>query len=142
MSYLPHTEADREAMQAAIGVESIQDLFHDVPEAYRYPVLDLPKPMSEMEIMAEMEAMSEENLDAGHLTSFLGALFDDIFIDGRLERTIAIVEAAIEQSEKQLKHVRTRRGQLHRKLQRTESTRVSLFQRLGEEHKGRVGASS
>ncbi len=73
MTYLPHTEADREAMLAAIGVESVEDLFHDVPEAHRFPALSLPEPLSEMEIMAELEAMSEENLDAGHLTSFLGA---------------------------------------------------------------------
>lgn len=77
------------------------------------------------------------------LTSFLGALFDDIFIDGRLERTIAVVEDAITMSEAHLKQVRRRRQQLQRKLLRTEDTRLNLFQRLGEEHKeGRVGASS
>lgn len=76
------------------------------------------------------------------LPTFLGALFDDIFLDGRLERTINTVESAIQQSEKLLKQVRTRRTQLHRKLERAETTRVSLFQRLGEEHKGRVSASS
>ncbi len=73
MSYVPHTDADRAAMLAAIGVERVEDLFHDVPAAYRFPELGLPEPMSEMEIMAELQAMSEENLDTGHFTSFLGA---------------------------------------------------------------------
>jgi glycine dehydrogenase subunit 1 len=73
MSYVPHTDADRAEMLAAIGVEKVEDLFHDVPAACRFPELSLPEPLSEMEIMAELQALSEENLDCGHFTSFLGA---------------------------------------------------------------------
>jgi glycine dehydrogenase subunit 1 len=73
MSYVPHTDADRAEMLAAIGVERVEDLFHDVPAACRFPGLNLPEPLSEMEIMAELQAISEENLDTGHFTSFLGA---------------------------------------------------------------------
>ncbi len=73
MSYLPHTDADRAEMLAAVGVEQVEDLFHDVPAAFRFPKLNLPEPLSEMEIMAELEALSGENLEAGHFTSFLGA---------------------------------------------------------------------
>jgi glycine dehydrogenase subunit 1 len=73
MSYVPHTDADRAEMLAAIGVERVEDLFHDVPATCRFPELKLPEPLSEMEIMAELQAMSEENLDLGHYPSFLGA---------------------------------------------------------------------
>jgi len=73
MSYVPHTDADRAAMLAAIGVDKLEDLFQDVPAAHRFPQVDLPEPLSEMEIMAELQAISEENLDLGHFTSFLGA---------------------------------------------------------------------
>ncbi len=73
MSYVPHTEADRAEMLAAIGVDRVEDLFHDVPAACRFPELNLPEPLSEMEIMAELQALSEENLDTGHYTCFLGA---------------------------------------------------------------------
>jgi glycine dehydrogenase subunit 1 len=73
MSYVPQTDADRAEMLAAVGVERVEDLFHDVPAAYRFPELALPEPLSEMEIMAELQAMSEENLETGHFTSFLGA---------------------------------------------------------------------
>jgi len=73
MSYIPHTEADRAEMLAAIGVARVEDLFHDVPAACRFPTLNLPEPLSEMEILAELEAMSEENLDVGHSPCFLGA---------------------------------------------------------------------
>jgi glycine dehydrogenase subunit 1 len=73
MTYVPHTDADRAQMLAAVGVERVEDLFHDVPAACRFPELELPEPLSEMEIMAELQAMSEENLDVNHFTSFLGA---------------------------------------------------------------------
>jgi glycine dehydrogenase subunit 1 len=73
MSYVPHTDADRAEMLAAIGVERVEDLFHDVPAACRFPELNLPESLSEMEVMTELQAMSEENLDTGHFTSFLGA---------------------------------------------------------------------
>jgi glycine dehydrogenase subunit 1 len=73
MTYLPHTDADRAEMLAAVGVERVEDLFHDVPPAYRFPPVSLPEPLSEMELMAELRAMSEENLDVDHLPCFLGA---------------------------------------------------------------------
>jgi glycine dehydrogenase subunit 1 len=73
MSYLPHTDADRAEMLAAIGVERVEDLFHDVPAACRFPELHLPEPLSEMEILAELQAISEEDLDVGHFPCFLGA---------------------------------------------------------------------
>jgi glycine dehydrogenase subunit 1 len=73
MSYVPQTDADRAEMLAAVGVERVEDLFHDVPAACLFPELDLPEPLSEMEIMAELQAISEENLETGHFSSFLGA---------------------------------------------------------------------
>jgi glycine dehydrogenase subunit 1 len=42
MSYVPHTDVDRAEMLAAIGVEGVEDLFHDVPATYRFPELNLP----------------------------------------------------------------------------------------------------
>jgi glycine dehydrogenase subunit 1 len=73
MSYVPQTDADRAEMLAAVGVEQVEDLFHNVPAACRFPELDLPEPLSEMELMAELQAISEENLETGHFSSFLGA---------------------------------------------------------------------
>ena len=73
MSYIPHTEADRQQMLSAIGVDAIGDLFTDVPEAHRFPSLDLPPPMSEMEVAAEMLAISEANDHGGDFALFRGA---------------------------------------------------------------------
>jgi glycine dehydrogenase subunit 1 len=73
MSYYPHTEADREAMLAAIGVKRIEDLFADVPARVRFPQLNIPAPLSEMETMRELMELSEFNANAQHQPIFLGA---------------------------------------------------------------------
>lgn len=73
MSYIPHTDLDRQQMLAAIGVTTIEDLFDAVPASHRFPKLNLPEAMSEMEIAAEMQALSEANTHAGDYTIFRGA---------------------------------------------------------------------
>jgi glycine dehydrogenase subunit 1 len=89
MTYLPHTDADRAEMLAAVGVQRVEDLFHDVPAACRFPEINLPEPLSEMEIMAELQAMSEENLDTGHFSCFLGAGAYDHFIPRVVDHVIS-----------------------------------------------------
>ncbi len=73
MSYIPLTDAERAEMLNAVGVSSVDDLFTDVPAAYRYPHLELPPPLSEMELLRELQQLSEMNADTGHHISFLGA---------------------------------------------------------------------
>lgn len=73
MSYIPHTDAERQQMLAAVGVTTIEDLFEAVPASHRFPKLDLPSPMSEMEIMAELQSMAEANEHAGDFALFRGA---------------------------------------------------------------------
>ncbi|RMF46750.1 MAG: aminomethyl-transferring glycine dehydrogenase subunit GcvPA [Anaerolineae bacterium] len=71
--YSPHTPQEREAMLRAIGVESVADLFADVPAQHRFPKLDLPAAMTEMEIAEEMQHIAEANEGTGELVCFLGA---------------------------------------------------------------------
>ncbi|GAB4462159.1 MAG: aminomethyl-transferring glycine dehydrogenase subunit GcvPA [Anaerolineae bacterium] len=73
MTYLPHTEADRAAMLAAIGVESMEALFEAIPEEARFPELELPDALSEMEALAELQGLSNANVDADYFAFFLGA---------------------------------------------------------------------
>ena len=40
--FIPHTDTDRMDMLHSIGVSSLEELFRDVPEKYRFPVLNLP----------------------------------------------------------------------------------------------------
>ncbi len=71
--FTPHTDAEREEMLKTIGVEKIEDLFADIPEAYRFPDLDLPEPLTEMEALAQVQDLSLANETVQDLICFLGA---------------------------------------------------------------------
>ena len=73
MSYVPHTDADREKMLGDIGAGSIAELFADIPERLRFPELRLPGPLSEQEVRARLAELAERNRHTGQLPSFLGA---------------------------------------------------------------------
>ncbi len=73
MTYLPHTDADRQAMLEAIGLRSMSELFHDVPEGVRFPDLNLPPATTEMEIGREMQELAEGNAKVRRNACFLGA---------------------------------------------------------------------
>jgi|AGTN01.1.fsa_nt_gi Glycine cleavage system protein P (pyridoxal-binding), N-terminal domain len=74
MRYLPHTEADRRAMLAAIGAKDVDALFRDVPAAARLDApLDLPRHRSEMEVERAFARMAGRNLSAGGAPFFVGA---------------------------------------------------------------------
>ena len=70
--YTPNTDDDRRRMLDAIGVDSVDELFLDIPAENRSPGLDLPPPASELELRREIEAMAEMNLTPGKYSSFLG----------------------------------------------------------------------
>ena len=73
MDYIPNTDADREEMLKVVGVKSVADLFVDVPEKLRFPKLDLPPALTEMEMLQELQALGDENDDLNHIACFLGA---------------------------------------------------------------------
>ncbi len=73
MSYIPHTDAERQAMLETIGVKSMDLLFEDVPERVRFPALDLPAALSELETAGEMKEMASFNLSSEEVPIFMGA---------------------------------------------------------------------
>jgi len=74
MRYLPLTDPDRREMLAAIGVDSIDALFADVPRAARLDALvDLPNAMGEIEVERAISRFASRNVDAGSVPFFIGA---------------------------------------------------------------------
>jgi glycine dehydrogenase subunit 1 len=71
--FIPHTPSETEEMLRNIGVKSIDDLFMDVPQKYRFPKLKLPDGLTEMEALAEMNEYAGSNETVKGLLSFLGA---------------------------------------------------------------------
>ena len=92
--YVPNTEDDRRVMLRAIGVESVEELFADIPEGYRRPALDLPAPLSELELRRELQALSELNLVPGRVPCFLGGGAYDHFVPSVVGHVISRGELA------------------------------------------------
>jgi glycine dehydrogenase subunit 1 len=74
MRYLPLSDADRSEMLAAIGAQSIDDLFVDVPQDARLDGLiqGLPLHASELSVERQLGAMARKNMVAGEVPFFLG----------------------------------------------------------------------
>jgi len=79
--YLSLTEADRSEMLAAIGVESIDALFEQIPSGVRFDgELDVPPALSELELVNHMTELAGRNAHNGVELSFLGAGIYDHYV--------------------------------------------------------------
>src|ERR687889_2925594 len=91
--YTSATDEDRREMLDAIGVESIDDLFADVPEGVRLGrPLDLPPGKPEPEVYARLRDLAARNVSTEDEVSFLGAGMYDHYVP-------ALVDALISRSE-------------------------------------------
>jgi glycine dehydrogenase subunit 1 len=73
MSYYPNTDHDRAEMLKTIGVPNVEALFADVPAQVRFPKLNLPGPLSELETLRELMELANVNAHAQERPLFLGA---------------------------------------------------------------------
>ncbi|MGZ5351489.1 MAG: aminomethyl-transferring glycine dehydrogenase subunit GcvPA [Actinomycetota bacterium] len=74
MRFAPQTDEDVREMLEAIGLDSLDELFAQIPPSVRLEgPLDLPEGVSEMEILADLEGLAGRNRHAGELVCFAGA---------------------------------------------------------------------
>ena len=83
--FTPHTPQEIEEMLKVIGVDSIEDLFEKVPEQHRFPELDLPDGLSEMEVSNELKEIASANASTDDFISFLGAGAYDHYIPAAVD---------------------------------------------------------
>jgi glycine dehydrogenase subunit 1 len=92
-SYVSATEADRREMLAAIGVQSIDELFSDIPATLRLTrPLALDDGLSEQQVYDELRALAARNTSTEDEVSFLGAGMYDHYVP-------ALVDSIISRSE-------------------------------------------
>jgi glycine dehydrogenase subunit 1 len=90
VSFLSLTEQDREQMLEAIGVESIDDLFEQIPAGVRLGrPLDLEPALSELELVAHLGELAARNVDTGREVSFLGAGIYDHYVPAVVDAMLA-----------------------------------------------------
>ncbi|WP_339210103.1 aminomethyl-transferring glycine dehydrogenase subunit GcvPA [Aeribacillus sp. FSL K6-8210] len=88
--YLPMTETDRKEMLEAIGVESIDDLFADIPESVRYKgKYNIKAQKPETELFRELSQLAAKNKDVKTNVSFLGAGVYDHYIPAIVDHVIS-----------------------------------------------------
>jgi glycine dehydrogenase subunit 1 len=91
--YTSTTDADRAAMLAAIGVDTLDDLFAEIPAAVRLErEIDLPEGVSEQEVFEELAALARRNRDCDDQVSFVGAGMYDHYVP-------ALVDSITQRSE-------------------------------------------
>ncbi len=71
--FLPHTESERKEMLTAIGVDSLEELFTSIPPKYRFPNLNLPPALTEMEVQQSLAEYAADNMSLQDMICFLGA---------------------------------------------------------------------
>jgi glycine dehydrogenase subunit 1 len=91
VSYVSLTDADREAMLAAIGVDSVDELFRDIPAGVRFRrELDVPPALAEAELTRHLEELAAKNVLPE--VSFLGGGIYDHYVP-------AVVDAVLQRGE-------------------------------------------
>jgi glycine dehydrogenase subunit 1 len=79
--FLALTDSDREEMLRTIGVDSVDELFRDIPGRMRFAGdLDLEPALSEVELSAHMAGLAAQNVDTTRELSFLGAGIYDHYV--------------------------------------------------------------
>jgi glycine dehydrogenase subunit 1 len=91
--FLSLTDDDRSAMLDAIGVESVEELFRDIPAGVRLRrELDLEPALSEPELVSHLARLAARNVPASDELSFLGAGMYDHYVP-------AVVDAMLTRGE-------------------------------------------
>lgn len=83
MPFIPNTDEERQAMLDAIGLDSMSDLFRDIPENFRPTSFDLPPGRSEYEVSRWLSHLAAKN--ATDLISFLGGGYYDHFVPAAVD---------------------------------------------------------
>lgn len=70
--YVPNTDNDRDQIINFLGVDSVDELFDDIPKQFYRPKLNLGEPLSELEVVKELQRLSNLNYTPDTTPCFLG----------------------------------------------------------------------
>src|ERR1044072_6009671 len=91
LPYIPHTEEDRQEMLATIGVESIDELFGDIPDNLRLKgELSIPPALDEHRLLAKLSALGRQSKRMlNDAVCFLGAGIYDRYVPSTVAAVIS-----------------------------------------------------
>jgi glycine dehydrogenase subunit 1 len=90
VTYLFNTPDQRREMLQAIGAQSIDELFDQVPADCRLSrALELPRPLSEMELEREVSVLAGRNVAGGKRVCLMGGGVYDHFIPAAVDEVVS-----------------------------------------------------
>ncbi|MGO4887128.1 aminomethyl-transferring glycine dehydrogenase subunit GcvPA [Anaerobacillus sp. MEB173] len=88
--YLPMTEQDQKEMMDTIGIQSVEELFADIPEKIRYKgQLNIEKELPEPELVNYLQGLAGKNVNTKQYPTFLGAGVYDHYISSVVDHVIS-----------------------------------------------------
>ncbi len=79
--YIPHTDEEIKEMLDVVGVNTLEDLFSDIPEEMKFKgALDLPTSKSEGEVYSYLSSLAKKNRSTADLACFMGGGAYDHYI--------------------------------------------------------------
>ncbi|MBP1932817.1 aminomethyl-transferring glycine dehydrogenase subunit GcvPA [Ammoniphilus resinae] len=88
--YLPMTWEDKKEMLTFLGIESVEELFSDIPENVRFKgELNIPEALSEPEIVRYFNSLTNQNVNSQEYAYFLGAGIYDHYIPSTVNHVIS-----------------------------------------------------
>ena len=72
MDYVPHTQEELQQMLAAVGVSNFEELLSAIPSEVRARTFELPRGLSEPEVLSLCESLAKPNRSLRELDAFLG----------------------------------------------------------------------
>ncbi len=90
MRYIPHTQEDVRQMLETIGVESLEDLFEEIPRSVRLQrPLNLSAPLSEPDLLRHLRRLAGRNATPDTHLSFLGGGAYNHFIPAAVDQLVS-----------------------------------------------------
>jgi glycine dehydrogenase subunit 1 len=88
--YTPHTAADKERMLRTIGLRSVEELYHHIPQTLRERArIDLPRGLTELAVRRQMASLAAQNANAVDWSFFLGGGIYHHFIPSAVDAIIS-----------------------------------------------------
>lgn len=87
MPFVPHTEQQVQEMLAAIGVQTLDQLFEEIPSHMQPKSFELPPGLSELEVCRHIERLAAKNKT--DLVSYLGGGFYDHHVPSAVDALLS-----------------------------------------------------
>ncbi|MTI81333.1 MAG: aminomethyl-transferring glycine dehydrogenase subunit GcvPA [Firmicutes bacterium] len=90
MKFIPHTSEEQRQMMNELEIKKLEELFQELPDEIKINKdINIPGPLSELEVARQLKKIAEKNKTVDQLTSFLGAGAYDHYIPSAVQHILS-----------------------------------------------------